>query len=129
MVGGAGAVGVGRGRWVVPLGWGVWVAGGACLNPFVDVPRLVFFCAPLCPRQVLCWIALWCSSVHCTCVFDGYLPALCAPGCTLFLLPAAGFMLDRPLVLIYHCLLSHPFAIVSWAEWARVLAGLDARDQ
>lgn len=37
-------------------------------------------------------------------------------------------MLDRPLVLIYHCLLSHPFCIVGWAEWGRVLQGLDAQE-
>lgn len=43
--------------------------------------------------------------------------------------PGAGFMLDRPLVLLYHCLLLHPFQIVSWAEWGRLLQGLDARDQ
>jgi hypothetical protein len=38
-------------------------------------------------------------------------------------------MLDRPLVLLYHCLLGHPFSIVSWPEWARVLQGLDEREQ
>ena len=38
-------------------------------------------------------------------------------------------MLDRPLVLIYHCLLGHPFQIVGWAEWGRLLHGLDEHEQ
>ena len=41
----------------------------------------------------------------------------------------AGFVLDSPLVLLYHCLLSHPFQIVSWAEWGRALASLNKQEQ
>ncbi|PSC69888.1 helicase and polymerase-containing TEBICHI [Micractinium conductrix] len=40
-----------------------------------------------------------------------------------------GFVLDSPLVLLYHCLLSHPFQIVSWAEWGRALASLNKQEQ
>lgn len=43
--------------------------------------------------------------------------------------PCPGFMLDRPLVLVYHCLLGHPFQIISWAEWGRLLQGLDKHEQ
>jgi hypothetical protein len=37
-------------------------------------------------------------------------------------------MLDKPLVLLYHCLLSHPFLIISWAEWGRLLQTLDCHE-
>lgn len=40
-----------------------------------------------------------------------------------------GFMLDQPLVLLYHCLLSHPFQIASWPEWGRALQALTKQEQ
>ncbi len=38
-------------------------------------------------------------------------------------------MLDQPLVLLYHCLLSHPFQIASWPEWGRTLQALTKQEQ
>lgn len=74
-------------------------------------------CAPSPPAKTLCPLH---SRATCRLAPDSPLPFLPGP---------AGFMLDRPLVLLYHCLLAHPFQVVSWGDWARVLQGLDGRDQ